>query len=441
VPERELSLAETLARKLDYDQLVNCMRCGFCLPACPTFGETGLEQESPRGRIAQMKAVADGLMMPDDAFRTQMDHCLGCRACETVCPAGVQYGRLIEQAREAIAEHPVYPVRVKVIRNLTFRRLFPHPKRLNRLGGLVRFYQTSGLQRAARKSGALRLLPEHLQAMEAVMPDASGQGVVGLAGEFHPARGEPIARVGLFRGCIMDVLFARTNVNTVNLLTAAGFDVVIPDAQNCCGALQAHGGETEIARDLARKNIRAFKEAGVDFIVTNAGGCGALLAEYDQLLEEDGAIREDAAWFAERVVDVSRLIVERGRIPVFREKERRKVRITYQDSCHLRNVMKSGAYPRTLLRRVENAEFVEMAEADRCCGSAGIYNLTQPEMSGRILKRKMEHANRTKADYLLTSNPGCWLQMKHGTRQHPGESPMEVMHIVDYLWERIAEMP
>jgi len=237
----------------------------------------------------------------------------------------------------------------------------------------------------------------------------------------------------------MDVLFAGTNVNSVKLLTEAGFEVVIPGRQTCCGALQAHNGETAVARELARANIRAFKEAGVDFIVSNAGGCGALLVEYDRLLEGDPAFRDEAAWFARRVKYISQLIVELGRMPVFREKSGRTVRVTYQDSCHLRNVMKAGACPRTLLGRVEQAEFVEMEEADRCCGSAVIYNLTQPEMSGRILQRKMEKVARTGADYLVTSNPGCWLQMESGARQYPTPAGTKVMHIVDFLAERLAD--
>jgi glycolate oxidase iron-sulfur subunit len=434
-------LAQTLLNKLDYDQLTNCMRCGFCLPACPTFRETGMEPESPRGRIALMKAVADGLMDPDQAFQDQMNHCLGCRACEPACPADVKYGQLIEQARDAIEDHAQHSAPVKGLRNLMFKGVFPRRGSLKLLGGSLAFYQKSGLRKLARGTGIMRLFPEHLREMENILPDASSRGVIERLGTFYPAQGEPVARVALFRGCIMDVMFVDTNVHTVQLLSEAGFEVVIPKAQVCCGALHAHSGEMENARALARLNVAAFKEAGVDYIASNAGGCGALLAEYNHLLQADAdeAMREAAKWFSQRVMDVSRLIVEHGRIPRFAEKSigADETAVTYQDSCHLRNVMRSSSAPRELLCGVEGAAFVEMKEADRCCGSAGIYNVTQPEMAGLLLEHKMEHAADTNARYMLTSNPGCLLQMKLGIEKHRPPFRMEAMHIVDYLYERL----
>ncbi|MBN2979940.1 heterodisulfide reductase-related iron-sulfur binding cluster [Cohnella algarum] len=457
-------LAAKLKIRLDEDQLTNCMRCGFCLPACPTFRETGIEAESPRGRIALMKAVADGLMDPDEAFEEQMNHCLGCRACEPACPADVKYGQLIEQARDAIEDHTKsHRVWVKGVRRLVFKELFPKQGRMKLLGGALKAYQKSGLQKLARGTGALKLLPKQLSDMEEILPSASGRGVVELIGDFHPAKGTKIATVGMFRGCLMDTLFTETNVHTVELLTEAGFEVVIPKTQNCCGALHAHSGEAEDARELARRNIRAFKEANVDYIVSNAGGCGAILVEYDHLLHDDPAYREDAEWFAKRVKDISDMLVSHGRIPAFAQAEEHarsnaradaqtsvagspanepeacSVRITYQDSCHLRNVMRSSDAPRKLMRQVPGAEFVEMFESDRCCGSAGIYNLTQPEMANRILEHKMEHANATQAHYLLTSNPGCLLQMKLGVQRHGAGTDMKVAHVVDFLHERMAK--
>lgn len=435
-------LAKALYEKLDYDQLTNCMRCGFCLPACPTFRETGLEAASPRGRIALMKAAVDGLMEPDQAFREQMSLCIGCRACEPACPAGVRYGQLIEQTREAIEENAERGAAVKFLRRFVLRWLFPHRSRLKKLGTLLAFYQKSGFQRLARLSSVLKLFPPHLREMEKIMPPASGKGVVERVGTLYPARGEPIARVGLFRGCIMDVLFAETNVNTVKLLAEAGFEVVIPDEQACCGALHAHSGEANFAKELARKNLQAFQGAKVDYIVSNAGGCGALLIEYDQLLWEDEEYREQARWFSARVIDVSTLLLERGRLPEFAaspDGRNAPVKVTYQDSCHLRNLMKGGSAPRELIRRTANVEYVEMKEADRCCGSGGIYNLVQPEMAGSILEHKIEHAKRTEARYLLTSNPGCLLQMKVGIERHGLGGQMIVQHVVDFLHERIKD--
>ncbi|RJE89735.1 (Fe-S)-binding protein [Paenibacillus sp. 1011MAR3C5] len=435
-------LAQTLLNKLDYDQLTNCMRCGFCLPACPTFRETGVEPESPRGRIALMKAVADGLMDPDQMFQDQMNHCLGCRACEPVCPADVKYGQLIEQARDAIEDHASHSAPVKGLRGLMFKGVFPHRGSLKLLGGSLAFYQKSGLRKLARGTGIMRMFPDHLREMESILPDSTSKGVIEQIGTFYPAKGTVIARVALFRGCIMDVMFAGTNVNTVELLSEAGFEVVIPKEQVCCGALHAHSGEMDQARSLAKVNIAVFKEAGIDYVVSNAGGCGALLVEYDHLMHEDSnpQVREDAKWFAERVIDVSKLVVEKGRIPRFAEQMNGQsdVTVTYQDSCHLRNVMKSSGAPRQLMRSVEGACFVEMKESDRCCGSAGIYNVTQPEMAGQLLEHKMEHAATTNARYMLTSNPGCLLQMKLGIEKHKPPFKMEAMHIVDYLHERLV---
>ena len=432
-------LAQKLKLRLDEDQLTNCMRCGFCLPACPTFRVRGIEAESPRGRIALMKAVADGVMDPDEAFEAQMNHCLGCRACEPACPADVKYGQLIEQARDAIEDHTTsHRWWVKGLRRTMLRGVFPKQKRMQMLGRAIALYQRTGLQRLARGSGMLKLFPAHLADMEAILPPASGQGVIERIGVRHPAKGERIATVGLFRGCIMDVMFTETNVNTVELLTEAGFEVVIPEAQNCCGALHAHSGEADDARRLARSNIAAFRAAGVEHIVTNAGGCGATLVDYDHLLHADEEWREEARWFAEHVIDISELLVRRGRLPHFCDTAAgsEPTCITYQDSCHLRNVMRTSDAPRRLMRSVEGTAYVELPEADRCCGSAGIYNITQPEMAGQLLEDKMGLVNGTGASYVLTSNPGCLLQMKLGEHRH-GEG-RQVEHIVDFLHKRLV---
>lgn len=431
-------LAAKLHLNLDYDQLTNCMRCGFCLPACPTFKETGLEPESPRGRIALMKAVADGVMDPDQVFQDQMNHCLGCRACEPACPADVKYGQLIEQARDAIEDHAKHSLPVNGIRKLMFKRVFPKRKSLKLLGGSLALYQKTGLQKVVRAAGIMKLFPDHLREMESILPDATSKGVVDQLGTFYPAKGESLGRVALFRGCIMDVMFAGTNVNTVKLLSEAGFDVVIPAEQVCCGALHAHSGELDQARGLAEINLKVFKEANIDYIVSNAGGCGAQLVEYDHLMHKNNEYSEWAEWFAARVIDISKLVYDHGRVPAFAEVND-SVTITYQDSCHLRNVMKSSDAPRHLMKQISNVSYCEMKDSDRCCGSAGIYNVTHPEMAGDILEHKMEHANATDAQYILTSNPGCLLQMKLGVEKHGDPKRTEVKHIVDFLYERLSD--
>jgi len=437
--EHKNPLAQTLLEKLDYDQLTNCMRCGFCLPACPTFRETGMEPASPRGRIAMMKAVVDGIMEPDQQFQDQMNLCIGCRACEPACPADVKYGHLIEQARDAIEDHAKHSLPVNIMRRTLFKTVFPKRKSWKIIGGALAFYQKSGLQKFAHGVGAMNMFPEHVAEMESILPEASSKGVIERLGTFIPAKGEAIGTVAMFKGCIMDVMFAGTNVNTVDLLAEAGFNVHIPKEQVCCGALHAHSGEMTDARELARQNVDAFMKYDVDYIVTNAGGCGALLIEYDHVLHEDEAYKDKAKWFADRIIDISELLIAKGRLPQFKQKKESDgvVRVTYQDSCHLRNVMKTASAPRTLVKQVANVQFVEMKEADRCCGSGGVYNVVQPEMASDILEHKMEHANVTEASYMLTSNPGCLLQMKLGIEKHKPKQPMEALHIVDFLHERM----
>ncbi|MFC5704026.1 (Fe-S)-binding protein [Cohnella faecalis] len=436
------SMRQTLKLKLDYDQLTNCMRCGFCLPACPTFKETGLEAESPRGRIALMKATVDGVMDPDVPFEEQMSHCLGCRACEPACPADVKYGQLIEQARDAIETHTrQHRGWVRGVRKLVFKGLFPHQNRMSLLGKGLRLYQKSGLQAVARKTGAVGVFSKQLSDMERILPEAGGQGVVQRFGTRVAAKGEKLGTVGMFRGCLMDVMFAETNRKTVEMLSEAGFEIVIPDTQNCCGALHAHSGEIDQARQLAMNNILAFQAAGVDYIVSNAGGCGAILVEYDHLLHDVPDWSEQAVWFAGRVKDVSTLLAENGRKLHFRKEEAGEapVRITYQDSCHLKNVMKGGGAPRKLLSDLPGVELVEMQDAGSCCGSAGIYNITQPQMANQILDHKMQHANATQASYIVTSNPGCLLQMKLGIEKHADREHVQATHVIDFLYDRMVK--
>ncbi|GAB7388862.1 (Fe-S)-binding protein [Bacillaceae bacterium] len=449
-------LEDKLKRTLNYDELVNCMRCGFCLPACPTYRETGLEAASPRGRIALLKASVDGLIEPDQSVVDQLNLCLGCRACEPACPSGVKYGHLLEEARDAIADHAGHSRWVKFLRKLAFKHFFPKQKNIYRVGKLLAFYQRSGLQSLVRKLGLLSLLPRHLREMERVLPRANGNGLIKElgtskvsplqtslgSGTAAPEKGGKTAaataelaasrtvRVGMFRGCIMDILFLETNKNTVKLLAAAGCEVVIPETQNCCGALHAHSGERKTARELAQRNIRAFREAGVDYIVSNAGGCGAMLKEYDHLLHADPEWRDDAKWFAERVRDVSEILVQAGKPLRFHPLPKR---VTYQDSCHLRNVMRVFREPRQLLSRIPGVEYVELFEADRCCGSAGIYNIVQPEMSASLLEEKMEHVQETKADLLVTANPGCLLQMRLCIHRAGLGGRMAAVHLVDAL--------
>lgn len=442
------ALQRQLVQTLDYEQLMNCMRCGFCQPSCPTFQETGLEAASPRGRIALMKAVADGLMEPDAAFKQQMDLCLGCRACEPVCPSDVKYGQLLEQTREVLFEHTEAQPGTVPLRRLhkLAKPIFKRHRRLRLMSTILQAYQRTGLQRLARRGRMLRWLPQHMQTMERIMPPADSRGVVKRAGGHRfPAKGERIGTVGLFRGCIMDVLFTETNVNTVRLLTEAGYDVVIPEEQSCCGALFSHSGNRKTALEFAMQNVKAFREADVDYIASNAGGCGATLIEYDHLLAEEAEWAEPARRFSEQVKDISELLLRSGRWnalaapakPAPAAESGSSVTVTYQDSCHLRNVMRAGDSPRRLLRMMPDTKFVELEGAEICCGSAGIYNLVQPQMANAILDARMEAVEDTKASVILTSNPGCLLQMKAGVEREQAHDRIQVMHIVDYFAEKV----
>lgn len=428
-------LGKKLALTLNTDELTNCMRCGFCLPACPTYRETGLEAASPRGRIALMKAVHDGWVTPDPSFREQMDFCLGCRACETACPADVRFGRLLEQSRAAINEHAPQSRQTKSLRALFLKGLFPHRSRLRLMGAMLAFYRKSGLHRFVHRTGLAQMLPTHLRQLDRILPVASPRGIVERLGTVMPAQGKKRGRVGLFRGCIMDVAFTDTNEKTACLLAAAGYEVVIPPQQTCCGALHAHSGEEREAQRLARQNIGAFRQADVDWIASNAGGCGAQLLEYSHLLVGDAGWIEDARWFSTRTRDISQLLLTGNPLPLGPLPKR----ITYQHSCHLLNGMKVRTEPESLIRSIPAATYVNLFEGERCCGSAGIYNLTHPQTSMNILDEKMGHVKETAADILVTTNPGCLLQMKLGIERAGVGDRMEALHLVDLLAQSIAK--
>ncbi|WP_409290273.1 (Fe-S)-binding protein [Peribacillus sp. SCS-37] len=423
--------------RMDQEELLNCMRCGFCLPSCPTYIESGFqESHSPRGRIALMKAVVDGLIEPDEDFERSLDLCLGCRACEPVCPSGVKYGHLLEEARDIVNQNKKHSLPVKVARKAVFNGLFPHQNRIQSLTGMIGFYQRSGLQKVARNTGILKLLPDNLAAMEKVLPAVPKMKEMKNRPEYLPSVGKQTGRVAFFSGCLMDTVFLETNNATMKLLQLSGCEVVIPKGQSCCGALHGHSGEKESAKELAKKNIQAFEDLDVDFIITNAGGCGAFLVDYDYLLKDDPLWNERAAAFKGKIKDVAEVLIATG----FHEKVSLELPpqvITYQDSCHLRNVMKTASAPRLLIQSIKGVEFKEMLQADRCCGSAGIYNIIESEMSMRLLDSKMVHAKATRASTIVTANPGCLLQMKLGIEREALSAKMRGVHLVDLLLEAV----
>ncbi|ARK29279.1 (Fe-S)-binding protein [Halalkalibacter krulwichiae] len=428
-------IAEDFKDRMDYDELMNCMRCGFCLPSCPTYGESEQsEAASPRGRIALMKAVVDGKKAPDEDFEKQLNLCLGCRACEPACPSGVKYGHLLEEARDILNKHKKHSLPVKVIRKSVFNGLFPYQNRMRTLNGMLWLYQRSGVQKVVRGSKVLHLMPGNMGRMEKILPEIPSPNEMKQRPKHVKPTGIVKKRVAFFSGCLMDTMFMKTNDATLYLLEKAGCEIVIPEEQNCCGALHAHSGEKEKARELAKRNILAFEKAEIDYIISNAGGCGALLIEYDHLLKDESAEwQERARHFASKVKDIATVLLEVG-LPKMKLTEQI---VTYQDSCHLRNVMNAGKAPRQLLKQIEGVEFTEMKESDRCCGSAGVYNIIQPDMSTQILDHKMVHAKATKATTIVTSNPGCLLQMKLGVEREGLSEVIRSVHIVDLLAEAV----
>jgi len=432
-------IQEKLKERLNEDELLNCMRCGFCLPTCPTYIESGYkESHAPRGRIALMKAVVDGLIEPDEEFERSLELCLGCRACETVCPSGVKYGHLLEDARDIINQNKKFSLPVRAIRKTVFDGLFPHPNRMRGLTNLIGFYQRSGLQTIARGIGFMSLLPDTLSTMEKVLPKMPTMKEMKNRPEHVAPIGKQTHRVAFFTGCLMDTMFLKTNDATIKLLQLAGCEIVIPKDQTCCGALHGHSGEKDGSKDLARRNIKAFEDLNVDFIITNAGGCGAFLIDYDHLLKDDPDFKDRAKEFTKKIKDISEILVA----VKFHEKVKLELPsqiITYQDSCHLKNVMKTASAPRTLLKAITGIQYEEMKDAGRCCGSAGIYNIIESEMSMRMLDYKMIQAKNTHATTVVTANPGCLLQMKLGIEREGLSGKMRGVHIVDLLLEAVKK--
>ncbi|MEC3735436.1 (Fe-S)-binding protein [Bacillus safensis] len=432
---KQTEIQQTFQQQMDEKELLNCMRCGFCLPSCPTYIESGQQEtHSPRGRIALMKAVRDGVIEPDEDVEHSLNLCLGCRACEPVCPSGVKYGRLLEDARDIIQQHKKQSIPVKLVRRVVFKGLFPSQSRMRKAAGLLRFYQTSGLQTAARKTGMLKVLPPHLRLMEQALPKVPRQQKSRLTE--YKAAGPARKRVAFFTGCLMDTVFSSTNEATIQLLQLAGCDVIVPPIQTCCGALHGHSGEKEQAKQLAKRNIEAFEQIDADAIVMNAGGCGAFLSDYDHLLCDDPDFQKRSEVFSKKIMDISDILVElefHRRMPLALPEQV----ITYQDSCHLRNGMGVLHAPRVLMKAIHGVSFKEMKDSGRCCGSAGIYNILQPKMSMQILDHKMTEASQTKAAAIVTSNPGCQLQMAAGIKRSGHSPSMRAVHLADLLLEAV----
>jgi glycolate oxidase iron-sulfur subunit len=410
---------------LDIPELHQCVHCGLCLNQCPTYRVLRLEPDSPRGRIHLVKSAAEGRIALSDRFKDHMYLCLLCRACETACPSGVGYGRIAETVREQLGP-PGSPF-ARALLNLVFTRLLPYPRRLRFVFALLRLYQSAGAQRIVQP-----LLSKKLREMDAMLPAVPAKSFYPESTVF-PAMNERRARVGFLNGCVMPLLFGDVNEATIRVLRRNGCDVVLPKNQICCGALNIHNGENIAAKQMARHNIDVFLEANLDAIVVNAAGCGAAMKEYGYLLRDDPAYREKAEHFSSRVKDAGEFLAGLGMVAKLRTME---MTVTYQDPCHLAHGQRVRAQPRQLLQMIPGLRLTEMEGADRCCGSAGIYNLTHSGMSQHLLKDKMQLVAATGAEGIVAPNPGCMLQLAYGARRYGPD--VKIYHLMDLL-DRAAD--
>ena len=416
----------TGADKPAYPDYSRCVHCGLCLNHCPTYRLWGQEADSPRGRIRQMQLVDQGQLAMGDGFVTHIDRCLDCRACETACPSGVEYGKLVELARTQIEQNYRRPLAARIARDFVYRRLLPYPGRIAAAARLLRVYQRSGLAALVRATGILRLLG--LRERERLLPQIDAEFFFGELGKTFPAHGPRRARVAFFAGCVAQVTFSELNRATIRVLQANGCEVVVPAGQVCCGALASHAGVRDVARDLARANFAAFPAGEFDAILTNAAGCGSALKEYAHLFPASDPAQKQAGQFAGKMRDITEFLADLGLTAPLKTLP---LRVTYQDSCHLAHGQKIREAPRQLIRAVPGVELVEMPLVDQCCGSAGVYNVTQTKTSLELLALKMDSARETKSQAIVTANPGCLLQLRAGAAIHA--TGHEVLHVVELL--------
>ena len=406
---------------LSEEDLSQCVRCGLCLQHCPTYIETGLETESPRGRLYLIRALSEGVVQPTRHVVSHLDLCLQCRNCEAVCPSGVPYGRIMERARAAVLSGDRAPLSWR-LRALFLRQVIARPGRLAVLAALLRAYRASGL----------RALTERIPVLgdrALLVPTISGRAF-SRSGVVARPEGAVRARVALLSGCIMPLAYGRVHEATARVLARNGCEVTAPPGQGCCGALHAHNGDAQTAMALARRNTDVFLGAAVDAVVVNSAGCGAAMKEYGELLTDDPEYAEKARRFVPMVKDVHEFLVS---LPLQPPAGRLPVAVTYQDSCHLAHAQRVFTAPRDVLRSIPGLRLIEMAHSDRCCGSAGVYSFTQPRMSLQLLDAKMREVQETGARVVATANPGCMAQLEAGLRRL--RLPGRVAHVIELLDE------
>lgn len=439
-PGEGTSSLPRLGSGIEYERFLDCVHCGLCTASCPTYLETGNENDSPRGRIYLMRAVTDGRLEMSETIKGHLDLCLDCRSCETACPSGVQYGRLIEPFRiemqqQAVAKRTAAP---DWFQKWVLYGLFPYPRRMRWALAPARFMQALKLDRLAERWGLLKLLPERLRRMHRLLPELKSREA--QIPEFLPALGARRARVALFTGCVADAMFHHVNWATARVLQANGCDVVVPRQQVCCGAIHYHSGAGQPALQLARENTRAFSVDDVDAIIINVAGCGSMLKDYGHMAAELAGQDRDTVQslekFALKIKDVSEFLAALGPI-----KPRGEIHLkaTYHDACHLCHAQKIREQPRELLALVPGLEMIPLAESEICCGAAGSYNLTEPEMADRLADRKIKHILETGAAAVIMGNAGCALQIQAALRE--AGSPVRVVHPMEVLDLSYSQQP
>jgi glycolate oxidase iron-sulfur subunit len=409
---------------VDHEKFFDCVHCGLCLSFCPTYVELGTEMDSPRGRISTMRALQEGRIPLDAEVVRHLDLCLGCRACETACPSGVHYGELIEGVRPYIEQNYQRPL-LERFKRQAINKIFPNPLGTRAFALLLKTGAALGLGRLAR----WEKLPEQLRYWFGLLPEPGGVTSATLL-ERYPAIGEKRYTVALLNGCVMPAVFGATNEATVKVLRHNGCEVLASKDQGCCGALLLHGGDKKTALELARKNIEVFSRQEIDALIINAAGCGAMMKEYGELFKDDPVYHERAEHLTAKMKDVSEFL---GSIPLRKPTKEIRARVTYHDACHLAHGQNVREQPRALLRAIPGLQILDLNESDWCCGSAGTYNLTEPEMARRLLSRKVTNIKTTDADVVVAGNPGCLMQIRAGLQQQG--SPIKAIHTIDLLAE------
>ena len=412
---------------MDYVKLINCMRCGMCLPACPTYKETFLETASPRGRVALMRKLSEGDLEAGERLLEYLSLCLDCQACATACPCGVNAGEMVADFRCEQKEGKG----LSVMEDLILRKLLPHPDRLETAVAPMRAYQRSGLQKVVRKLGLLKMFPQQLERMEGLLPELPGRPLRQAIDEITPAVGEERGTVGFFLGCVMSLVFSEASRATIRLLSTLGYRVITPREQKCCGAPNVLASDRQGLLEAARFNVDLFGGHKLDFIVTDCGGCGAELKKYGHHLDGDAR----ASAFSAQVRDISQILA------IHSDELKAKLKplslkVTYHDPCHIAHCQGIRQEPRKLLNIVPDIDYRELPEADACCGSGGTYNIEKPEMSDRVLRRKVENIRATGAEVLVTANPGCLLQLRKALAEE--NPPVRIMHLTEILQQSLG---